>query len=102
MRTINSVAWAKYFGRLHLGSITGATSTILIAGSALGPMPLGIARDLLGDYDLTLTLFAVLPLILSVISLLMSRPVKSDITSSGMKINRFKRIIVSVRNFLSL
>ncbi|MCP4362606.1 MAG: MFS transporter, partial [Chloroflexi bacterium] len=45
---VNSVSWAKYFGRKYLGSITGVTTTILIAGSALGPMPLGIARDMLG------------------------------------------------------
>lgn len=76
MRTINSVAFAKYYGRLHLGAITGVTSTILIAGSALGPMPLGIARDMLGSYNLTLTIFSILPLILAVISLFMSKPEK--------------------------
>ncbi len=74
MRTVNNVGWARYFGRLHLGTITGTTSTILIAGTALGPMPLGIARDLLGSYHQTLTLFAVLPLLLAVASLFMRRP----------------------------
>ncbi|MBD3274228.1 MAG: MFS transporter [Candidatus Marinimicrobia bacterium] len=76
MRTINSVAFAKYYGRLHLGAITGVTSTILIAGSALGPMPLGIARDMLGSYNLTLTIFSTLPLVLAVVSLFMSKPEK--------------------------
>lgn len=76
MRTINSVAFAKYYGRLHLGAITGVTSTILIAGSALGPMPLGIARDLLGSYNLTLIIFSIMPLILAVVSLFMSKPEK--------------------------
>jgi len=77
MRTINSVVWAKYFGRKHLGSITGITSTILIAGSALGPMPLGIARDMLGSYNLALTISAVFPLLLGVLSLFFDKPQKS-------------------------
>lgn len=77
MRTVNSVVWAKYFGRKHLGSITGITTTILIAGSALGPMPLGIARDMLGSYNLTLTISAVFPLLLAVLSLFFDKPQKS-------------------------
>lgn len=74
MFTVHNVSWAKYFGRQYLGSITGVTSTILIAGSALGPMPLGIARDLLGSYNLVLTIAAVFPLILAVINLLFGKP----------------------------
>lgn len=76
MNTVANVVWATYYGRLHLGSITGFTTTILIAGSALGPMPLGIARDVLGSYNLTLTLFAVIPLALGIVTLFMKRPLK--------------------------
>lgn len=64
--TVSTVVWAKYFGRRHLGSITGIASLISVAGSALGPMPMGIARDLLGSYNLTLTILAALPLALGV------------------------------------
>jgi MFS family permease len=64
--TVSTVVWAKYFGRRHLGSITGIASLISVAGSALGPMPMGIARDLLGSYNLTLTILAALPLALAV------------------------------------
>ncbi len=74
IRTVSSVGWATYFGRRHLGSITGAASTISIAGSALGPMPLGIARDLLGSYNQALTVLAVLPLTLGVVSLFIKKP----------------------------
>ena len=78
MGTINGVSWAKYYGRRHLGSITGVTSTVLIAGSALGPMPFGIARDMLGSYNLTLTAAAVIPLILGLASLFVDRPIRQN------------------------
>ncbi len=76
MGLVSSVIWADYYGREHLGSITGVTSMILIVGSALGPMPLGIARDVLGSYNLALTISAVFPFLLGVISLFVRRPQK--------------------------
>jgi MFS family permease len=72
--TVDSVIWAKYFGREHLGSITGVAALISAAGSALGPMPMGIARDQLGSYTATLTLLAILPLGLAVVALFARRP----------------------------
>ncbi len=76
MGMVNSVSWAMYFGRQHLGSITGTTATILIAGSALGPMPLGIARDMLGSYNPALTIAAVFPFLLGILSLFFNKPRK--------------------------
>ena len=73
---VSGVVMAKYFGRRHLGSINGVGSTIMIAGSALGPMPFGIARDLLGSYNLVLSIAAVLPLVLGVASLFTRQPHK--------------------------
>ncbi|MCP4543126.1 MAG: MFS transporter [Chloroflexi bacterium] len=74
--TVGNVIWATYFGRRHLGSITGVTMTISVVGTALGPMPMGIARDLLGSYSTTLTVSAVLPLLLSVACLFCKQPQK--------------------------
>jgi MFS family permease len=77
VRSVSSVIWANYFGRRHLGAITGVTSTILVAGSALGPMPMGIARDLLGSYNMALNILAVIPLILAVAALFVKKPEKA-------------------------
>ncbi len=76
MQTVNNVVWPNYFGRRHLGSIAGATITILVFGSALGPLPLGLAWDVWGNYDPALKLLAVPPLLLSVLSLFVGRPHK--------------------------
>jgi cyanate permease len=74
--TVENVVWAQYFGRRHLGSITGVARLVGNAGSALGPMPMGIARDVFGSYTWTLTLAAVLPLALAVLVLFSRRPSK--------------------------
>ena len=78
MSTAHGVGWAKYFGRKYLGSITGVGTTILIVGAALGPMPLGIARDGLGSYNLALTLCAVIPFVLAIASFLTGQPRKTS------------------------
>ena len=74
--TVDGVVWARYFGRKHLGSITGVVYLISAASSALGPMPMGIARDVLGSYGRTLTALAALPLVLAVVALFARRPHK--------------------------
>ena len=74
MRTVGAVVWPSYYGRLYLGSIAGFASTILTAASALGPMPMGLARDLLGSYNQALVILAFIPLALSVLSLFLRPP----------------------------
>ncbi|MFO7917957.1 MAG: MFS transporter [Anaerolineae bacterium] len=75
---VGTVIWATYYGRRHLGSIRGLVSLVTITGSALGPMPMGIARDLLGNYNLALTMAAVLPLALAILALTVRRPRKGE------------------------
>ncbi|MEE2657189.1 MAG: MFS transporter [Candidatus Latescibacterota bacterium] len=71
---VASVVWAKFYGRAHMGAISGLASTICVGASALGPMPFGIARDLLGSYVAMLQGFSVLPLCLALICLVFCRP----------------------------
>ena len=71
---VSSVIFANYFGRRHLGSIAGFAATLLVAASALGPMPIGIARDLIGNYSAVLSIFAALPFALALACLLFCKP----------------------------
>lgn len=72
--TVSGVVWARYYGRRHLGSVSGVAMLVSIAGSALGPLPMGLARDMMGSYRPMLTASALLPLILSVVALWACRP----------------------------
>ena len=76
IRILGSVVWAMYFGRHHLGSITGFTTMVTIIGSALGPMPLGIGRDLLGSYNLALMISAFIPILLGIVGLFIDNPAR--------------------------
>ena len=73
-----SVIFANYYGRRHLGSIAGFASTMMVGASALGPMPIGIARDLMGSYTTVLTGFAILPFALGLACLFFCRPPERD------------------------
>ncbi len=53
------LAWADYYGRLHLGAIRGATLPIQIGGQALGPITAGVVFDYTGDYLGAFVFFAI-------------------------------------------
>ncbi|MBT3342589.1 MAG: MFS transporter [Gemmatimonadetes bacterium] len=71
---VMGIIFANYFGRQHLGAIAGFATTLLVAGSALGPMPFGIARDLMGDYGPVLTGLAIIPFGLGIACLIFGKP----------------------------
>ncbi|MBT5018952.1 MAG: MFS transporter [Planctomicrobium sp.] len=54
--------WARHFGRLHLGKITGIWMTMMVAASASGPYFAGVIRDYTGSFRMSLLVFAVLPI----------------------------------------
>lgn len=54
--------WPYYFGRAALGSISGLATSVMVLGSAVGPLPFGIAYDLLGNYEMIIWYSLVFPL----------------------------------------
>ena len=52
------LAWAEYYGRRHLGSITGLTLPVQVGGQALGPVLAGFMYDAFGSYQLPFRIFA--------------------------------------------
>ncbi|MFG0306037.1 MAG: MFS transporter [Phycisphaerales bacterium JB040] len=62
---------ARWFGRAHHGSIRGFTSTLGVAGTACGPIVLGVSSDYAGGFSPGLILFIVgaIPLTLTVWSI---------------------------------
>ena len=71
--TVFGYIWPRYFGRKHLGSIQGTGQLIGVVGASLGPLPVGIAFDLLGDPTWTIRLLAFYPLCAALLAVLMLR-----------------------------
>ena len=71
--TLFGYIWPRYFGRRHIGSIQGVGQMIGVVGASLGPLPVGLAFDLLGSPTLTIRLLAVFPIVAAVLALLFLR-----------------------------
>lgn len=57
------VAWPSYFGKRHFGNIRGFGYSMGIAGAAPGPIPFGLAYDLMGGYNPAIIGLLFLPVI---------------------------------------
>ena len=68
------VLWANYYGRKNLGSIRGVAMTAMVIGSALGPLPFGVAFDIFNGYKEILLIMLVFPVIATVFALLSPAP----------------------------
>jgi MFS family permease len=73
--TLNYV-WPSFFGRKSLGSIKGSAMTVTVLGSALGPLPFGLAYDYFGGYEEILVMSIILPVLGMAAALLAKKPEK--------------------------
>ncbi|WP_282154622.1 MFS transporter [Cytobacillus gottheilii] len=71
--------WPSFFGRRYLGSINGTAMTVMVIGSALGPLPFGFAYDVFGGYSEILYLSMIFPAAAIICSLLAGKPKKIQI-----------------------
>ena len=62
----------------EVGRIQGAGQMIGVVGASLGPLPVGLAYDLIGDPTWTLRLLALYPLIAALIAATMLRTPKAN------------------------
>jgi MFS family permease len=68
------VAYVAWFGRRYLGSIRGFAAAFGVFGSALGPIPFGLAFDHWGTYGGAIAGMMVVPVICAVLMLLARPP----------------------------
>lgn len=78
MSIIGGTAWARYFGRIHLGKIRGTSLTAAVGASAVGPVLMGASSDYLDGFAPSLWLFAAVVSVLFVVAFWATppRPVK--------------------------
>ena len=58
LHTLLRLAWADYYGRVHLGAIRGLTLPAQIGGQAIGPVVSGFMFDASGGYLMPFVIFA--------------------------------------------
>lgn len=59
LHTLISVMWATYYGRAHVGAISGATLPLQLITNAMGPFFGGWVYDQTGAYSAAFTVYAV-------------------------------------------
>ncbi len=64
---INLTVYPHYFGRAHQGAIRGVVATVLVAGTAAGPLLLAVGEQLSGSYRPVLATAALAPLAIAII-----------------------------------
>lgn len=84
--TLN-IIWPDYFGRKHLGSIKGVAMTMMVIGSAFGPLPFGIGYDLFQSYHEILLITLAFPTFGFIASLLAKKPEKSSYNNKPIHFN---------------
>lgn len=71
---LGNVPMPRYFGRTHLGAISGLLMSILVIASALGPAIFSYGREFLGSYRNAAYLVLLLPISIIVLSLFTRNP----------------------------
>lgn len=75
-RGVSGAAYPRWFGLAHIGAIQGAAARWLVAGSALGPLPVALARDTFGTYQPAVLALAVCPVFCVLGSFVVRPPVR--------------------------
>jgi MFS family permease len=47
---LSAFTWPKYYGRVHLGAISGLNMALVVVGSAIGPLLFSLGLDWTGSY----------------------------------------------------
>jgi hypothetical protein len=63
----------RWFGTAHIGSITGLSTLVGVASTAVGPVAYSLARDVAGTYETASLVFVVLPVTVALVALVGAR-----------------------------
>lgn len=71
---LSSIVWPRFFGREHLGAISGLFMTVVVLASAVGPFLLSAAELLMGSYRAGFIFVALLAALLAIAALRADNP----------------------------
>ncbi len=66
--TLMAVTWPRYFGRDHLGKITGFVMSLIVFGSSLGPILFSLSFSRLGSYSFAIYALLSIIIVLTIFS----------------------------------
>ena len=72
-----SVTWPRFFGREHLGAISGFTMSLIVFASAVGPYSLSTSLTYTGSYGIAIIGCAIFNMVLLVCALRVKNPQES-------------------------
>ncbi|MCB1094406.1 MAG: MFS transporter [Verrucomicrobiae bacterium] len=66
---LSGIVWPRFFGRVHLGAISGVSMSSMVIASGFGPLAFSISKAITQSYALALWLCAIIPAVMAVGSL---------------------------------
>jgi MFS family permease len=69
-----TIVWPRYFGRAHLGAISGLNMSVMVFTSALGPTFFSGGQYLLGSYHAVILLWIIVPVMIFTLGLWIRNP----------------------------
>jgi len=72
--TLATVSWPRFFGRKHLGAISGANMSIMVFASAIGPVLFSAGQARSGGYHTVILASLLMPAALLLVSLRAENP----------------------------
>lgn len=74
---LTGVVWPRYFGRSHLGAISGFATSAIVIGSAIGPIAFSGLRDLTGSFGTPIVISTAVPAVLALAAIRADNPQRS-------------------------
>ena len=74
LRTVETAAFAHYFGTTHLGAIRGIATTINVGSTAFGPLALSLGQQALGSYGTASAYLAAIPILVALAAVSVRAP----------------------------
>jgi sugar phosphate permease len=74
MGILSALTWPRFFGRKHLGSISGLSVSVSVAGSAVGPYLFSLFKDMTGTYSWAVIISLILTALITLAGLKADKP----------------------------
>ena len=72
--SLSGIVFPRFYGREHLGAISGVNMSVMVIGSGLGPLLFGACHHFADSYRLILIVSAIIPAVLALLSLRADNP----------------------------